>query len=361
MSKKYDICDNIVQSDHKPVFSQYVVPIKRVKKEEKKRISEEIMAEIDCLYRNAIESIECQPESLVFDNVYYKVPKIQRFLIINNGNHVASFKLLFDKTLSWLNISHVSGSVIPNEKLEINITAYITEKEVRKANYYESYLNTELTLCIVGLIEKTVPVKLNFVKTCFGCEFSDLIKILIPISGVQGTIKDFTNSAEGSLDLPKELYKLVEYIKETDQHIESLFENNSNYEEVGEIRKCIDRLEPFHTKISIYSVFKVTVELLETMPKPLLPAQVFDRFIEETPVVHGASMKEKLKDKLTSANWKVLLYLFEFFKWILSKSSLLIDRIVEGFMFPILRVKKTHENEILMSKRRLYFKLLMHE
>ena len=106
--QKYDHVLDMQASDHKPVYCWFNMKVKHHNKKEMKAIHSQIekdLLDIDTTdiadVLNALFSVRSQVEistdSLVFDNISYKVPQEQMITIKNNGENIAyvSFRKLF--------------------------------------------------------------------------------------------------------------------------------------------------------------------------------------------------------------------------------------------------------------------------
>ena len=106
--QKYDHVLDMQASDHKPVYCLFNMKVKHHNKKEMKAIHSQIekdLLDIDTTdiadVLNDLFSVRSQVEistdSLVFDNISYKVPQEQMITIKNNGEHIAyvSFRKLF--------------------------------------------------------------------------------------------------------------------------------------------------------------------------------------------------------------------------------------------------------------------------
>lgn len=106
--QKYDHVLDMQASDHKPVYCLFNMKVKHHNKKEMKAIHSQIekdLLDIDTTdiadVLNDLFSVRSQVEistdSLVFDNISYKVPQEQMITIKNNGENIAyvSFRKLF--------------------------------------------------------------------------------------------------------------------------------------------------------------------------------------------------------------------------------------------------------------------------
>ena len=93
---------------------------------------------------------------------------------------------------------------------------------------------------------------------------------MFPISILKGNIKESINSDGPKLDIPKEIYKIVESFKEYEEYIDDLFRLSPSQLEIENIRIALDNLSNFDRNFTIQSLFSVLIELLDSMPKPII-------------------------------------------------------------------------------------------
>ena len=350
---------DITQSDHKPVFAQILIPIKLVRAEIKKRIKQEIFEEIQMIHINYLNSYEIVPESIQFLEVYYKVQQRAAIKIINKSESKMVYSLCHDE-LSWLKFSNETCVILPGETSQIDVFVRFGPREAQIANYQSEYLISSLKIKIIGSTDKIIPIQADF-KSCFGSSFHDLVKITAPISSLKGNIKENASRHLSSIELPKELTKLIEFFKESQQSLEDLFEIPPDPNEIIEIRLALDNMTEINRSTGAQALFSVLLEIIGSLPRPLLNIRDFDQFIKENEEIVGKSLASILRLKLDPVQRNCIFYLLEFLKFIYFKCRMLLDDLIEEFIHPLLHVKRISKEIIQMSRRKLYLKLLICE
>lgn len=340
------------------MFSLLDVTVKVIDKNIKNKVKGEIIQEINKIYENAIVSIEYIPATIIFSRVLYKVPKIENLNIVNRGDSLVVYTLFYDNNLTWLKISNEVGKILPGSSTDIKFRVYISERESKEANYID-YLTTDIRIVVIGGLEKIIPIKIDFIKTCFGCDFNDLVKIDIPIASLFGTIKENSEKIKSSQEIPKELENIIKYIKNSTENIENLFKTITNIEEIEYIRRSLDENIVFNRALSTTSLVKVLLELLESTPNPIVSPKIIDACINEFPGMQIIPIKSTLIQKLDKLHCNCFFQIIDLLIHLYNKCKTLIDQLVEEFMYAILHVKRLQKNEILDSRRKSFFKLLI--
>lgn len=289
-----------------------------------------------------------------FRRVFYKIPQEQVMTITNIGKSVCVFSIVYDKVFTWLSFSYQHGSIQPGESLDIMVRVLFKEKEAQRANYICKYKRANTKFRIVDGMEENLEVNSDFVGSCFGCNFKELAKILGPISELEGNIKENSQKIEGITQVPKELFRIVEFI--TSNSIEGMFEKSWDEDVVAQIRVNLDSFEPFVETADCNSMVFVLIEMLETMPAPLISPVVLDEIIKETPISSGQVLKQAISSKIDGISMKSFEYLLDLFKWMVEMNPKLLDYIIEHFMYAIFHIKRITSNNMRTdSTRRQFF------
>lgn len=341
------------------MFGHLIVPIRLIRTEIRNRVKQEIVDEICITHQNSLAQFEITPESVVFSQVYYKVEQSASVTIKNNSDSEVVYSLFYDVTLSWLTIKCESCVIPANQSAQIQISVLFTEKEAQKANYNPGYLRLPVKVFIIGSPEKNFSIQADF-KSCFGSLFHDLVKILSPISNLPRSVRETASKNSANLEIPKELFIIIESIKAIDEGIENLFEIQPDLNDIVHTRAALDNLNGVG-RASVQALFAVLLELLEALPRPLISVNFFDEFIKENQEIVGFGLINKLKMKLDAVQFNCFNALVELLKWIYSKCNALIDQLVEEFMYSLLNLKRASKDPLEFSMRKLYLKLLVSE
>jgi hypothetical protein len=355
---KYKACQSIMQSDHKPIYAVMVASVKFVMKDIKKRVKQQIIEEINRIYRTAVGNIEYSSDSIVFEDVFYKASHMKKLTISNKGETVLFFKLVTDQ-VPWLEVINETGKIMPQENTDIIFTVQIDESTVSKANYVKDFLQTVVIINANKGITKNVPISVQFRPSCFGSRFEHLVKIIGPVADVQTTIKESADKSECALDLPKELFTLVELITTQNDDFTDLFELPFDPSEVNLLRTALDRLINIPKTVKMQSVWRVLAEMLELLPTPLVNEKLFDRVIEENSGVENGPLRKKMMERMNKTKGQCFIFLLDMGKEIYSKTRAIVDQLVEELMYTMMRMERNSKDEKMEAKRKLYFKIML--
>ena len=148
-----------MQSDHKPVFSVFEVPIKLIKQEIKKKLKNEILEELYTQRQDNLPKVKISSTEFEFNHVCYNTLQEQTLAIQNIGKSIIIFNISVDKSLDWLKFSQLKGSIISGESLEITLKVLFNKAEDEKSNYFTA----NARLKIVNGIEENLIMHVDFV------------------------------------------------------------------------------------------------------------------------------------------------------------------------------------------------------
>ena len=312
------------------------------------------MSQLAAQRQESLPRLRISQLELEFSRVFYKIPQEQHVSFTNIGKTVCVFSLEYDRMYTWLSFSHQQGSIRPGESVDIRVRVLFKEKEAQKANYCCKYRRANARFRIVDGMEESLDVNVDFVGSCFGCNFAELAKILGPISQVQGSIKENSQRIEAITQVPKELFRIVEFIRNSG--IEGLFERSWDEEAISQIRLNLDCFEPFVESAECNSMVLVLIEMLEAMPSPLISSVIFDEIIKETAISSAQVLRQAISSKVDGISMKSFEYLLDLFKWMVEMNSKLLDYVAEYFMYAIFHIKRITSNNMRTdSIRRQFF------
>jgi phosphatidylinositol-bisphosphatase len=272
----YSCVLDIQQSDHRPVFALFALQAKACDTEALRRAKVEVLRQIDTVHMQWQPQAQVSVTGVVIAGVGYKQPRTAELQIANAGQGLLEFKFregLDGKIAhSWLGISPFKGAVAQGKTVTITLTAYITEKEARKAYYEPDYLSCVLVLSVLGGSDHFIDVRCEYLGSAFGSSCYDLVKVLGPVTDQQG--KPQETSSE--LAVPKELWRLLEFIVEKGASVPGLFSETGTPEGWMAVRRALDA----HTELEadVYSACNVLLELLHSLSVPVLPLAILDCF-----------------------------------------------------------------------------------
>jgi phosphatidylinositol-bisphosphatase len=196
-----------------------------------------------------------------------------------------------------------------------------------------------------------VDIKGDYERSCFGMSLEDLVQFTQPISelplpaanpefyyqllqqqqsqsSTNNNNNTFFQSPESSsaaagnvkLSIPKELWRIVdalwagEALKEKD-----LFNSPGDAQEMNQIRYALDHGSEFDFSMSPHSLADTLIHFLNSMPKPLLPMELYPQ-TEIDPMNMRVTSRKFLED-LPTINYNVFVYLLSFLREVLVEEA----------------------------------------
>ncbi|WAR08975.1 OCRL-like protein [Mya arenaria] len=200
-------------SDHKPVSSLFYTGIKVVLKEKYKKVYEDIMKQLDRLENDYLPQVLLTPREFLFLDVKFSEPHELILAVANTGQIPVTFEFINK----------------PDED-----------------TYCKPWLKVSPS--------SAIPISGNYIVSSFGSSIEALVQMHGPIREVPTA--DLVNMERpGSLDnvdthavdtrlLPKEIFRLVDHIRQYGKHQEDLFQQQGLNTEMHQIRDCLDTGTP---------------------------------------------------------------------------------------------------------------------
>jgi phosphatidylinositol-bisphosphatase len=120
-----------------------------------------------------------------------------------------------------------------------------------------------------------------------------------------------------ALSLPKEIWRMVDYIFKFGMDKEGLFSTPGIQPEIEKIRECLDTGQEFG-KFGIHSMAEALIVFLKSLVEPVFPESIWSQYNE------GMSLTAWCKQallQLPPANYNTFVYLTSFLREVLKHSS----------------------------------------
>lgn len=339
-----------MQSDHKPIFALFKVPTKIIETTAMSQIENKLLEDISKQRHESIPKIKLNKSEFHFQKIYYKNPQETNLDITNTGKSFVVFSIIYDKTASWLDITPLTGSVSANGSCSVTIKVLFKEKEAQYANYHTKLLHAYGKIRIVDGCDYNIEIHAEFLGSCFGCNFTELAKALGPVVDLPGTIKDNALTFEGRMKMPKELFRIVEFIKSSS--LEGIFDTTPDPNVVQDIRFALDTLRPFNDRADSPAMIKVFIELLESMPKPLVSSEVIDFIAANEGKDIGNSGRNGVFCKFDPIDMESFYYIIDFLKWLVMQNKDWIHYVVGMFMYPLMHIERVEFENLMEAQIR---------
>eukprot|EP01027_Heterolobosea_sp_BB2_P012882 GEZU01018627.1.p1 GENE.GEZU01018627.1~~GEZU01018627.1.p1 ORF type:complete len:226 (+),score=83.95 GEZU01018627.1:2-679(+) len=177
----------------------------------------------------------------------------------------------------------------------------------------------------------------NFLKSCFGHSLESLVCM-------HGPVRDMTpeklqeSKGKPKLKVPKELWRLVDYIYKHGMREDGIFQESGNPRDFDIIREKLDTGESFADfDGSVHSVAEALIQFLDSLSTPVIPFQFYRPCLDSC---MSAAKARSVVSQLPPVHYNVFHYLMAFLREILynaDANKLTPEELAIGFSNVILK------------------------
>lgn len=316
---EYGRISQMMQSDHKPVYAIYDVTVREIRQQDYSRVYGTVMRELDKMENDIQPQAALSATLLNFGEVRYGVAAEQMVTVSNTGRVMLQWRFLPKPDQQqvcrpWAHVEPASGTLMPGEKQEIKVTILVEGPDMAfEVGSGREKLDDVLVLHLEQGKDYFVSLQGAYMPTCFGCQLENLARIPQPIRNASSLLKP-----EDSLRIPKELWRLADFIFRNGLEEPDIFSQRGIPAEMSIIRECLDTGADIPTNLSAHSVCETVLEFLSSLAQPVIPVVYYTQAIDS-----GASYAfcKQIVEALPDVNYNVFYYLISFGRELLDTSK----------------------------------------
>ncbi|XP_043361807.1 type II inositol 1,4,5-trisphosphate 5-phosphatase isoform X5 [Dermochelys coriacea] len=347
-------------SDHKPVSSMFVIEVKVVNEELYRKTFEEIVRSLDKMENASIPSVILSQTEFFFKDVKYMQLQVETFTI-HNGQVPCQFEFinkLDEHTYckEWLIAN-------PNSEMTIELELFVNKSTATRLNSREEKIEDILILHLDGGKDYFLSVTGNYLPSCFGSPIQTLCYMREPIRDMSAeSIRELTLlplqmsddifQDEKPLDIPKELWMMVDHLYRNASQQEDLFQQPGLRSEFEQIRDCLDTAMLDTLLSSNHSVAEALLLFLESLPEPVICYSLYNNCLH---CVNNYTLSSQVVSMLPMCHKNVFNYLMAFLRELLKnsgKNHLDVNILASIFGDLLLRPPPQHPKPDVTEKRK---------
>ncbi|XP_076008790.1 type II inositol 1,4,5-trisphosphate 5-phosphatase isoform X2 [Genypterus blacodes] len=319
-------------SDHKPVSSLLDMGIKRVNDEIYKKTFEEIVRNIDKMENECIPSVTLSEREFHFKEVKFMQHRAETLTLLNDGQVPCQFEFIQKPNeptycKPWLTASPSKGFIAQGARVDIELEVFVNRSTAPELACGQQQIEDILVLHLERGKDYFISVSGNYLPSCYGTPIRTLCQLREPIRDTsQETLLQLAEmsgnespaSAENPLDIPKELWMMVDHLFRNSLRQEDIFQQPGLRTEFAEIRDCLDTGMPDSLPGSNHSVAEALLLFLDALPEPVVPYSFYQQCLE---YCASASQCEKVISMLPQCHQNVFNYLAAFLRELLKNSA----------------------------------------
>ncbi|XP_021410419.1 type II inositol 1,4,5-trisphosphate 5-phosphatase isoform X2 [Lonchura striata] len=354
-------------SDHKPVSSVFDIGVKVVNEELYRKAFEEIVRSLDKLENANIPSVTLSRREIHFEDVKYMQLQVERFTI-RNGQVPCQFQFISkpdEETYckEWLTANPSKGFLLSDAEITVELEVFVNKSTATRLNSGEEKLEDILVLHLVNGKDYFLSITGNYLPSCFGSPIHTLCYMREPIQDMSAEsirrltlmpvdMSDDPAQEEKPMDIPKELWMMVDHLNRNASQQEDLFQQPGLRSEFEQIRDCLDK-GMYDTFLgSNHSVAEALLLFLESLPEPVICCRFYSSCLESA---SNYGLSCQIISALPACHKNVFEYLMAFLRELLKnsgKNHLDVNILASVFGGLLLRPPPGHATPDIAAKRK---------
>ncbi|XP_053867882.1 type II inositol 1,4,5-trisphosphate 5-phosphatase isoform X1 [Malaclemys terrapin pileata] len=354
-------------SDHKPVSSIFDIGVKVVNEELYRKAFEEIVRSLDKMENASIPSVILSQREFFFKDVKYMQLQVETFTI-RNGQVPCQFEFInkLDEDhycKEWLIANPSKGFLLPDSEMTIELELFVNKSTATRLNSGEEKLEDILILHLDRGKDYFLSVMGNYLPSCFGSPIQTLCYMREPIRDMSAeSIRELTLLPlqmsddifrdEKPLDIPKELWMMVDHLYRNASQQEDLFQQPGLRSEFEQIRDCLDTAMLDTLLGSNHSVAEALLLFLESLPEPVICYSLYNNCLH---CANNYTLSNQVVSMLPICHKNVFNYLMAFLRELLKnsgKNHLDVNILASIFGGLLLRPPPHHPTPDVTEKRK---------
>uniref|UniRef100_W5K2E2 phosphoinositide 5-phosphatase n=1 Tax=Astyanax mexicanus TaxID=7994 RepID=W5K2E2_ASTMX len=320
-------------SDHKPVSSVMQIGIKVVNEEAYKKTLEEIVRSLDKLENECIPSVTLSQREFHFNDVKFMQHRAETLTVHNDGQVPCQFKFIqkLDEPAyckPWLTANPSNGFLAQGDSVVIDLEVFVNRSTAPELSSGQQQLEDILVLHLERGKDYFVSITGSYLPSCFGSSIHTLCQLREPIQEMPlETVHKLSLTSpseisspdmEKALDIPKELWMMVDHLYRNASKQEDLFQLPGLHSEFEEIRDCLDTCTPDTLPGGNHSVAEALLLFLDALSEPVVTFLQYQQCLE---CCSSSGQCKKIISMLPQCHKNVFNYVTAFLRELLKNSA----------------------------------------